>query len=125
MCKPRVSYWFFFFDYDPFNYSIQPLYFQCPDGLRTQISGVGGINGLDLLLSRVEGFQVTNGYLKFLPAKPAEEAGGRVADRDHRVRLIRPRIHCCLVMLVLLYKTPSWWFGTFFIFLYIGNNHPN
>jgi hypothetical protein len=39
-----------------------------------RISGVGGINALDLLLSRVEGFQVTNGYLKFLPTKPAEEA---------------------------------------------------
>jgi len=44
----------------------------CPWDLR--ISGVGGINALDLLLSRVEGFQVTNGYLKFLPTKPAEEA---------------------------------------------------
>lgn len=38
------------------------------------VERVGGINALDLLLSRVEGFQVTNGYLKFLPTKPAEEA---------------------------------------------------
>ena len=42
--------------------------------------GVGGINALDLLLSRVEGFQVTNGYLKFLAAKPSEEAQPLVAD---------------------------------------------
>ena len=24
-----------------------------------------------------------------------------------------------------LYSYPGWWFGTFFIFPYIGNNHPN
>lgn len=38
------------------------------------VERVGGINALDVLLSRVEGFQVSNGYLKFLPANPAEEA---------------------------------------------------
>ena len=26
--------------------------------------------------------------------------------------------NCCL-------KYPGWWFGTFFIFPYVGNNHPN
>ena len=73
MCKRRVSYCFVLIDYDPFTLYRPFIYFQCPS--LTRISGVGGINGLDLLLSRVEGFQVTNGYLKFLPAKPAEEAG--------------------------------------------------
>jgi len=24
-----------------------------------------------------------------------------------------------------LYTSTGWWFGTFFVFPYIGNNHPN
>ena len=30
-----------------------------------------------------------------------------------------------LYLLALSLSTTGWWFGTFFIFPYIGNNHPN
>jgi hypothetical protein len=30
-----------------------------------------------------------------------------------------------LIITVLVYIYTDWWFGTFFIFPYIGNNHPN
>ena len=30
------------------------------------------------------------------------------------------------ILYIYIYVTlPGWWFGTFFIFPYIGNNHPN
>ena len=45
-----------------------------------------------------------------------------VMDNPHH---IYSPTHILYIYIYIYVTLPGWWFGTFFIFPYIGNNHPN
>ena len=59
-----------------------------------------------------------NGAASNEAMEPSRE-GFFARNRSHN-RFSRPLFSCSL-----LQTSTGWWFGTFFLFPYIGNNHPN
>ena len=45
--------------------------------------------------------------------------------REISVEVQKNRSNCIYFTILYKYSISGWWFGTFFIFPYIGNNHPN
>ena len=65
--------------------------------------------------------------LQIRPNSRVDKVGGRSAVfwwTKKELPIVSEK-HCQLQIMIWLNMITGWWFGTFLIFLYIGDNHPN